>query len=302
MMAALGGGPVGAALFLNKLRGGSQPVLVGGTNGSLYVLKFKNNLQGPNVLFNEAAGAELFRACGLAVPPWERVVVTEEFLDRNRECWLETSGGEIRPESGWCFGSRFQFSARRRLLTLLPGTYHSRIRNRKSFWTAWFVDVCCDHADRRDAVFLEGRNGLLDALFVDCGHMFGGPDGDRRPRPLASRYFDSRIYPGIASAEAESILRDVRALDADELWKRVRAIPADWQAASALECFARGLDRLRDGTWGQSIMEGLLEIQAGQIQGRTEQDSDRWIDQRRDSVPSNTVRVDCLEPSLHPAK
>jgi len=290
-MAALVGGPIQVAGYLCTLRGGSQPVLVEATNGVLYVLKFRNNLQGRNVIFNEAAGAELFRACGLGVPPWEPLMVTEDFLDRNRRCWLQARGELIRPESGLSFGSRYQGSLKRRLLVRLPGAYYSRVRNRKSFWLAWLIDVCCDHVDTRQAVFLEDRDRALDALFVDSGHLFGGPSGGEQPPPLTSAYFDGRIYPDITLDEAESLLHGVRAVDADGLWKRVRAFPDDWQTASAIQCFSRGLDRLMNRALVRSTIDSLFE-NLRRLQSRTRPTISRWNDQRSASVFSNIVRAE----------
>src|SRR5580658_9861927 len=129
-MAGLARQSVQAAHFVCKLRGGSQPILVEGTNGLHYVLKFMNNPQGLNVLFNEAAGVELFGAHGLPVPRWEPVTVTDSFIDRNRECWIESPEGSLRPQAGLCFASAFLASAGKRLLGILPGTSFGRVRNR----------------------------------------------------------------------------------------------------------------------------------------------------------------------------
>lgn len=46
--------------FLKALRGGSQSILAQANDGQLYVVKFANNLQGKNLLFNEAAGSMLY--------------------------------------------------------------------------------------------------------------------------------------------------------------------------------------------------------------------------------------------------
>lgn len=292
-MGGLVGGAVQVGRLLCSLRGGSQPVLVEGTNGVLYVLKFKNNLQGSQVLFNEAAGAELFRAVGLTVPPWEPLSVSDGFLDRNDRCWLRARGKLIRPESGLSFGSRFQGSLRRRLLIALPGSYHPLVRNRENFWLAWMIDVCCDHDDKRQAVFLEGRDRTLEALFVDSGHMFGGPGGERQPPPLASCYFDRRIYPKMGSSETKSLLRKLSALDADRLWKRVCALPDEWKSTSGIERFSRSLDRLTSRNVIQSTSETLFELHR-RIQS-PEHIHRRWNDQRSVSVLSNIIRVERSE-------
>jgi hypothetical protein len=88
-----------AAKFVCNLRGGSQPILVEASDGLLYVAKFTDNLQGPNLPFNESIGSELYRACGLAVPLWKPLLVTDDFLDQNPGCWLQTAAGRLRPDS-----------------------------------------------------------------------------------------------------------------------------------------------------------------------------------------------------------
>src|ERR1017187_5416922 len=106
-MPALGKDFVFLTQYIRKLRGGSQPILAEASDGHTYVVKFANNLQGPNVLFNESAGSELYCAFGLPVPEWRPVTASEDFLDKNPDCWMQTPEGRLRPASGLCFGSRF---------------------------------------------------------------------------------------------------------------------------------------------------------------------------------------------------
>jgi hypothetical protein len=188
-----------ATQYIRKLRGGSQPILVQASDGLLYVVKFTNNLQGPNVPFNESIGTELYRACGLAVPSWKPVLVTNSFLDKNPDCWMQTPAGRLRPDSGLCFGSRFLGGDGIRLLEILPGTSFERVRDRKNFWLAWLIDICAEHVDNRQAVFVEDSDGSLDPSFFDMGHLFGGPKADQAKHFRASRYLDPRIYPEVTS-------------------------------------------------------------------------------------------------------
>ena len=102
-MHALGKDFASVTHFVRNLRGGSQPILAQASDGFLYVVKFANNLQGPNVLFNESAGSELFRAIGVPVPEWRPLRVSDSFLEKNRDCWMQTPGGRLRPSSGLCF-------------------------------------------------------------------------------------------------------------------------------------------------------------------------------------------------------
>jgi hypothetical protein len=251
--------------FIHKLRGGSQPILVQASDGLLYVAKFADNPQGANLPFNESIGAELYRACGLSVPSWKPLLISDSFLDRNPGCWMETEHGPQRPAAGLCFGSRFLGGADARLLEILPETRYQRIRQRASFWLAWLVDVCAEHADNRQAVFLDHSVGLYDAYFVDLGHLFGGPRGNRRVHFIASRYLDSRIYPDLSSEQRLRIQSVLRALDVDKLWRRICALPDDWKMGSALESFERCLGRLSNPHTLQNVLDTIIESQIRRI-------------------------------------
>ncbi|MFP5208233.1 MAG: hypothetical protein ACLGRW_02975 [Acidobacteriota bacterium] len=264
-----------AERFICKLRGGSQPILVEDTDGLLYVLKFASNLQGANVPFNESVGSDLFKACGLAVAPWKSVLVTNSFLDRNPGCWIETPDGVHRPDTGLCFGSRFLGTRGKRLREILPGTSYKRISNRISFWLAWLIDVCCDHADNRQAVFHEDTREMLHAYFIDMGHLFGGPKGEERPCFLASRYLDPRIYVDITSKEAAEILRTIGSLNSCKLWRRAQALPPEWRSASAARALQQSFDRLGNRDWVKMTLEVILD---SRLQRGKSGQSTPWIE------------------------
>jgi hypothetical protein len=243
--------------YIKNLRGGSQPILAHATDGHTYVVKFANNLQGPNILFNESAGSELYVALGLPVPIWRPLRVSEDFLEKNPDCWIQTPEGRLRPSSGLCFGSRFLGDNGRRHLEILPRTSFERVRNPTDFWLAWLIDVCAEHADNRQALFAEDAKGWLHTYFVDFGHFFGGPKADLKKHFRVSRYLDSRIY-GQVSSEALVAFRNImRALDTGTLYSRIEAIPAEWHHASAVAGFERCLDRLANSVLVQSILETL---------------------------------------------
>lgn len=264
-----------AVRFVCKLRGGSQPVLVETSDGALVVLKFRNNPQGPNVLFNECAGQELYRACGLEIAPWFPVLVSDEFLDRNPGSWMSTSDGVKRPESGLCYGSRFLGFPDARLLEVLPGSYLSRIRNRNDFWLAWLVDVCAMHTDARQALYIQDQNGHLLTHFVDMGNMFGGPCGLKQPHLLASRYLDSRVYPEVTSGLARSILHRVRNADTDRIWDKIEEIPAAWRTPAAVSGLEQCLNRLKNAQLLQQFLEMMIasHLQRGESGQYTARDS-----------------------------
>ncbi len=257
-MDALVKDPVFVTQYIRSLRGGSQPILAQASDGFQYVVKFANNLQGPNLLFNESAGCELYRACGLPVPKWRPLEVSKSFLDRNSACWIQTEEGRLRPASGLCFGSRFLGGPGRRILEILPGSSFKRVRNRTSFWLAWLIDVCAEHVDNRQAVFEEAADGWLDAWFVDHGHLFGGPRADSKRYFGASRYLDQRIYEGVTSEVLLGFQGVLEALDTDKLWQQIEAIPAEWHYALARGGFERCLQRLATPSLVQHVVEAIV--------------------------------------------
>jgi hypothetical protein len=245
--------------YIRNLRGGSQSILAQASDGQLDVVKFTNNLQSANLLFNESMGTELFQACGLAVPSWRPLLLTDAFIDRNPGCWMQTEEGRLRPEPGLCFGSHFLGGEGIRLLEILPETSYKRVRNRESFWLAWMIDICARQADSRQAIFLEDAQGWQDAYFVDHGHLFGGPKGEQKPRFLASRYLDPRIYQSVSSDCLLSFRAIAAALDVDRFWHRVQTLPQSWKMASALNGLAECLGRLSNANLLRNVLDTMVD-------------------------------------------
>ena len=245
--------------FIRKMCGGSQPILAKASDGSTYVVKFTNNPQGPNVLFNEIAGNELYQACDLPVPAWGPVLVTDSFLDRYPACWIDSDEGELRPEAGLCFGSRFLGEAGDPFTEILRGTDFARVRHQARFWLAWLIDICARHANRRETIFRRRADRRFDAVFVDHGHLFGGPDGNAEPYPFVSRYFDSRIYEDLSLTDLLEIQRRTRALDVDLLWDRLQDLPDEWKTKSALISFSECAHRISNLGQVQSILHAMAK-------------------------------------------
>jgi hypothetical protein len=245
--------------FIRNLRGGSQPILAQADDGLLYVVKFANNPQGPNLLFNESAGSELYQACGLPVPEWTPLWISDSFLDSNSGCWIHAEEGCLRPASGLCFGSRFLGGNGTRLLEILPRTSFKRVRNHVDFWLAWMIDICAEHADNRQVIFLEDAQGGLNAFFVDSGHLFGGPKGEPKSHFLTSRYLDSRIYQGLSSQHICDFQKIAMAIDVEQLWQRIQELPDNWKTTSAVRGFERCLGRLSTPTVLQGILEAIMD-------------------------------------------
>ena len=258
-MPVFGKGLIFAARYIRNLRGGSQPILVQANDGLQYVVKFNNNLQGANLPFNEGVGSEIYRACGLACPTWKPLLVTDTFIDQTPACWMQTPEGRLRPSAGLSFASRYLGGNDTCLQEILPRTSFKRIRNGKSFWLAWLIDICAENVDNRQAIFLERGSGSLEAYFFDHGHLFGGPQGDQRRPFLASRYLDPRIYPTLTSGQLMTYQKAVLGLDADRLWRLVQTIPDSWKTESALNRFTQFLCRVSTANLVQNVVDTMVD-------------------------------------------
>lgn len=246
--------------FYRKLRGGSQPILVAAENQNLYVVKFRNNLQGENVLFNEAMGTALYRACGLSTPDWTPLRVTKAFLRHFPGCWLQNAKGAVQPADGLCFGSLYQGSATQ-VIEIMPSASLKRVNNLDTFWMAWVIDVCANHTDNRQALFLSNDDpGAFTAVFIDHGNLFGGPKGGKAARLFEARYLDQRVYQYVSSCYLRMISGIIRELDVDKLWRQAAELPAEWRTDSALREFSGCLNRLADVQHIQKLIDILWEV------------------------------------------
>ena len=283
-----------ATRFIRKLRGDSQPILVEANDGELYVVKFGDNLRGPNLSFNESMGSELFRACGLAVPQWRALIATDCFLDRNRECWLEMQEGRRRPSPGLCFGSGFLGCRARTILEIVPGTatYLRRITNARDFWLAWLLDVCACHSDNRQAVFELEASTALNCIFIDFGHMFGGPLGERKVVPCrAPRYWDGRVYLPVKGRLLMTLRRMVDRFDKDRVWRKIAVIPDEWRTKAAVVNFMECLERLSTPRFVETTLEAMAEYQRSyeREEMRGNQEQERSISLLRSRLQTNAI-------------
>jgi len=245
--------------YIRSLRGDSQSVLVNASDGRIYVAKLIDNDQALNLHFNESAGTELYRACGLATPPWKSLLITDDFLNRNRDLWPQGPKGRLRPASGQCFGSLFMDGGSSRLLEILPGNSFRHIRNRASFWLAWMVDICAEQANYRQAIFVERPERNLKAYFVDHNRLFVGSNERQRLNYQASLYLDSRIYPDTFGEQGQDLLKFTGTLDVDRLWRKIQTLPGDWKTTSALNSFARCLCRLSNLNMLHDVLDEMVD-------------------------------------------
>jgi hypothetical protein len=252
--------PASLTRFFRKMRGGSQAILAEASDGLVYVVKFQNNLQGPNVLLNESIGLQLYKACGLPSSDWKPLVVSDQFIDRNPASWMFQNEEPVRPESGLAFGSRFIGGTGVQLWEILPGSWFQRIQKPSDFWRAWLIDACLGHADNRQVVFQEWNDGSLKPCFIDHGFLFGGPCGAQRPKAAHSRYLDPRLYSKAPAGQLSKYARTIRELFPDILRSLVQVIPLQWKTPSAMDSFEWFVGRLSEPGVCSGILEEILRV------------------------------------------
>lgn len=148
--------------------GSSQPFLAQANDGKRYVVKFSQRTC-ENFLFNECLGSELYQMFGLVCPPWRPLILTDEFLDQNGDSWFVSGEVKIRPPAGLCFGSQFLGDQDTEVYQMLPGWWFKSIHRPLDFWRAWFLDICAEHYDTRQALFNKREDGFVQPWFIDHG-------------------------------------------------------------------------------------------------------------------------------------
>jgi hypothetical protein len=152
----------------------------------LYVVKMHPNPQGNNVLANEVLGSFILSGLGLLVPTWRPLTINLKALPLFPELAMATNRGTRFPACGVHFGSEFLGGPQFDLYDFIPHSYQPRVKNSAQFAAINLFDIWADHQDERQCVYRRNREtGAYEALFLDNGHLFGGPswsDLGRQPR------------------------------------------------------------------------------------------------------------------------
>jgi hypothetical protein len=242
---------VHAVQFVRKMRGGSQPALIRCNDGKLYVVKFFNNPQGPNVLANEVLGNELLNALDLPSPRWRKVFISHNFIKKNTGMFFETHSGYSAIESGFHFGSEFLGDEKTgQVYEWLPNAFCSRVANSKDFLGIRFFDVWTNHCDHRQSLYTTGNgNASFLAVFIDNGHLFGGPEWSRNSRQSESLSLDKRFHSNEWPAEvAESWIARFETECSSSLFRIIQHVPRFWYSGDinqVAESLVRRLNMLR---------------------------------------------------------
>jgi hypothetical protein len=242
---------VHAVQFVRKMRGGSQPSLIRCNDGKLYVVKFLNNPQGPNVLANEVLGNELLNALNLPSPGWKAVFISSSFLKNNTGMFFETLSGCSAIQSGLHFGSEFLGGEKTgHVYEWLPNAFFSRVANSKDFAGIRIFDLWTNHCDHRQSLYsTRDGNASFQAVFIDNGHLFGGPEWNRKSRQGESLSLDRRFHASELPVEvAGNWIARFETECSSSLFNIIQHVPRIWYSGDinqVAETLVRRLSMLR---------------------------------------------------------
>ena len=234
-----------AVQAIRKMRGGAQSQLMLGSDGKLWVVKFKNNPQHLRVLANELIATKLAAAAGLSVPACDVVEVTEWLIAHTSQMELELGHGQReRYEAGLQFGSQYVGGLMPgQVVDYLPEQQVMEVRNLGEFAGMLVLDKWTGNCNGRQAVFeRKARERRYRAVFIDQGYCFNAGDWSFPNSALRGVYPRNLVYRDVSGWESfEPWLNRVESMDAQTLWSIAEAVPPEWY----------------DGDMGQ--LEGLME-------------------------------------------
>jgi hypothetical protein len=237
---------VHASQFIRKMRGGSQPALIRCSNGRLYVVKFLDNQQGLNVLANEVMGHELLRTFGFPTPAWKAIYISRQFIAENPALSFETPMGSSPVRSGLHFGSEFLAGETTQIFEWLPSALSHRVVNSNDFCGIHLFDIWANHCDNRQCLFTTEDDGIsFRAVFIDNGHLFGGPNWNRTRRRHESLSLDKHFHTLKWSAEVmESWISNFERSHSSLLVSAIQQVPKFWYSGDINSIVKSSLQRL----------------------------------------------------------
>lgn len=221
------------------MRGGAQSQLMLGSDGKLWVVKFKTNPQHVRVLANEMIATRLAAAVGLTVPVCDVVEVTEWLVANTAEMVFDAGRGELRRyDAGLQFGSQFVGGLMPgQVVDYLPDQQLSEVRNLEEFAGMLLIDKWTGNSNGRQAVFVrKARERRYRAAFIDQGFCFNAGEWTFPDSPLRGVYARNLVYAGVNGWESfEPWLSRVEGMRAETLWSAAEGIPPEWYGGEEQE-------------------------------------------------------------------
>ena len=225
---------VQAVEFIRRMRGGSQPFLMGCDDGQTYVVKFSNNPQHVRILANEMLASRLAALIQLPVPGQAFVQVSQALISGTPLLKFETAGREEQCAAGWHFGSRFPGAPSSTLVVdFLPDRLLRRVADLASiFLGAYVLDKWTCNCDGRQVIFyrtLDQSRARYSATLIDHGFCFNDGEWNFPDSPIRSLYPRRLVYESVRGLQSfEPYLSRIENIDASELEACLRDVPPQW--------------------------------------------------------------------------
>jgi hypothetical protein len=251
---------VTAVQHLRRMRGGSQSHLMRCSDGSLQVVKFRNNPQHMRVLANEMLATRLAEHVGLPVPNVVIVEVSDFLVQHTPDLTVQLAGKTIACESGLQFGSQYVVAPSiGQVFDYLPAEMLGRVRNLGTFAGMLAMDKWTGNADGRQATFhRKMRERNYTASFIDQGYCFNAGDWTFEDNALQGVYARNEVYAGVIGwASFEPWLSRIELIDEQRVCDIAGEIPPGWYRSdwTALQQLVEQLLKRR----GTVLIRGLID-------------------------------------------
>lgn len=237
------------------MRGGAQSQLMLGADGTLWVVKFRNNPQGARVLANDLIGTRMAEAVGLTVPRTDAVDVSEWLIRNSPEMWVNIGRGERAAcAEGLAFGSQFVGGLMPgQVVDYLPEEQLAELRNLQEFAGMLCIDKWTGNSNGRQAVFTrKPRERKYRAVFIDQGYCFHANEWVFPDTPLRGVYPRNSVYEWVTGWDSfEPWITRVEAMEAAVLWSVAEVVPPEWygdpsELEALMEEMLKRRSRVRD--------------------------------------------------------
>lgn len=218
--------PISVEWVLRSLPGSSLAQLALCDDKNSYVIKCGNNSEGSNTLANEVIADLLMNALNLPTAQWRIATYSSSAACpfHHSKCDLHFASELLKPSSNG------------RLYSFLPGSFVPRIENRPDFIGALVFDIWAGSTDVRQAVYVEDhKNRTFKAVFIDNGHLFGGPHWKFTLRPGTAICLDYTVYNDLLDPEViEAWIARIETIVPSILPGIMRAVPRQWYKGNAV--------------------------------------------------------------------
>ena len=223
-----------ATEFIRRMRGGSQPFLMGCDDGKTYVVKFSNNPQHVRILANEMLTSHLAMLVGLPVPARAFVEVSRSLISGNPLLKFEVAAREEQCAAGLQFGSQFPGAPSRTLVVdFLPDRLLRRVANLAPIFVgAYVLDKWTCNCDGRQVIFhrdADQSGAAYSATLIDHGFCFNDGEWNFPDSPIRSLYPRRLVYESVRGLESfEPYLSRIENLEMSDLEEGLRQVPPEW--------------------------------------------------------------------------